>query len=182
MKRNYLWIAAILLVAGTVFAQARTSYDVSEERVDISKLDRYYTSHTAQRRTFTNKHEYKRHKRRIAKRIERHPPRYHPSRYHRGENYRNDPYARPDREVRHFQRAYRYPKRGWVLAYRYDRAAFYDREGFYYGYFNRYGYFFDGIFYRYDYYYTYRDRVRGRGLFDRYFYRPAKWRYYGFCR
>ncbi len=181
MKHIHLHIMAILLLAGSVFAQAQAPHNVSDERVDISKLDRYYTSHQAQRRTFANKHEYKQHKRHAQKRLHKHHPQP-TSRYQRGEYYEARPFAYEERPVRHFERGHRYQKRGWVLAYRYDRAAFYDREGFYYGYFNRYGYFFDGIFYRYDYRYTYRDRVRGRGLFDHHFYHPAEWRYYGFCR
>jgi len=71
------------------------------------------------------------------------------------------------------QRAYRHPQRSWFYAYRYTKADFVDRYGFYYGYFDRRGYMFEGEFYRYDRDYRYRDRVRGKGLFDRhYFYRP----------
>jgi hypothetical protein len=80
------------------------------------------------------------------------------------------------------QRAYRNFKRGWYLAYRYDRASFYDRYGYEYGYFNRYGYYFDGIFYGYDRYYGYNDRIRGRGLFDGKYYMPADASRYGFCQ
>ena len=80
------------------------------------------------------------------------------------------------------QQAYRNFKRGWYLAYRYDRASFYDRYGYEYGYFNRYGYYFDGIFYGYDRYYGYNDRIRGRGLFDGKYYMPANANRYGFCQ
>ena len=79
------------------------------------------------------------------------------------------------------QRGYRNFKRGWYLAYRYDRAHFYDNYGYEYGYFNSYGFYFDGIFYGYDRYYRYRDRLRGRGLFDRSYYMPARADRYGFC-
>jgi len=79
------------------------------------------------------------------------------------------------------QRGYKKTKQGWILAYRYDRASFYDNEGFFYGYFNYHGYYFDGIFYRYDKFYTYQDRVKGRGLFSEKYYMPENANYYGFC-
>ena len=79
-------------------------------------------------------------------------------------------------------RGYRYPKRGWELAYRYDRAAFFDQYGYHYGYFNRHGYYFEGVFYAYDRGYRYHDRVKGRGLFDHWYYIPANAEYYGFSR
>ncbi|CAA6822880.1 MAG: Unknown protein [uncultured Sulfurovum sp.] len=79
------------------------------------------------------------------------------------------------------QRGYRHFKRGWMLAYRYDRASFYDSEGFYNGYFNRHGYYFEDTFYRYDRFYSFKDRVRGRGLFDNNYYMPSACRKYGFC-
>jgi len=59
------------------------------------------------------------------------------------------------------------------LSYLYERASFYDRYGYQYGYFSRRGFMFEGEFYRYDRSYTYRDRLRGRGLFDHRYYRPA---------
>lgn len=62
----------------------------------------------------------------------------------------------------------------WYRGYRYERLPFFDRYGYFYGYFNEIGYFFEGIFYRYDRYYTYRDRLRGRGLFDHFYYRPFR--------
>ncbi len=80
------------------------------------------------------------------------------------------------------QRGYRNFKRGWYLAYRYDRVSFYDRYGYEYGYFNRYGFYFDGIFYAYDRYYRYRDRLRGRGLFDNSYYIPSNAERYGLCQ
>ncbi len=193
MKLTYKYLLAVLVLLFSFQTLQAQSTHETIEKVDISKLDRYYTSHHAQKRTFKTKQAFKRvqthhtkvpQKRHIASTpVQVHPNRYRPqsqwynARYYNGENY----YGRyiPRRQ---YERAYRYPKRGWVLAYRYDRADFFDRDGFYYGYFNRYGYFFEGEFYRYDYSYTYRDRVRGRGLFDRYYYRPAAWREYGFCR
>ena len=79
------------------------------------------------------------------------------------------------------QHGYRTFKRGWYLAYRYDRASFNDRYGYHYGYFNRNGFYFDGVFYAYDRYYGYRDRMRGRGAFDHQYYMPENRNYYGFA-
>ncbi len=95
-------------------------------------------------------------------------------------NYSNDRHSYRDykRKKNHRNRAYRHTKNSWHLAYRYERASFYDRHGYYYGYFNRRGYMFEGDFYRYDRYYTYRDRVRGKGLFEHRYYRPIVDRYY----
>jgi len=78
------------------------------------------------------------------------------------------------------QHGYKYTKRGWYLAYRFDRAEFNDQYGYHYGYFNKYGFFFDGEFYAYDRYYGYRDRVRGKGVFDGLYYMPANSKLYGF--
>ena len=75
-------------------------------------------------------------------------------------------------EPRHTQRGHRYTRRNWYLSYLYERASFYDRHGYKYGYFSRRGFMFEGEFYRYDRQYTYRDRLRGRGLFERRYYRP----------
>ena len=41
--------------------------------------------------------------------------------------------------------------------------------------------YFEDVFYRYDRYYGYKDRVRGRGLFDHRYYMPADARQYDFC-
>jgi len=196
MKLTYkhlLVAVALLFSFQTLQAQ---SHHEAIEKVDISKLDRYYTSHHAKKRTFKTKEAFKRAQayhtkpHRIQQKYNRHiPGQVHPNRYHPQNRWYNDDrydngeaYYGRYMPRRQYERAHRRTKRGWVLAYRYDRADFFDRDGFYYGYFNRYGYFFEGEFYRYDYSYTYRDRVRGRGLFDRYYYRPAAWREYGFCR
>lgn len=79
------------------------------------------------------------------------------------------------------QQGYRHYKRGWYLAYRYDKAHFYDRYGYEYGYFNKYGFEFDGTFYSYDRRYRYRDRMRGRGIFGPSYYAPANAKEYGFA-
>jgi hypothetical protein len=184
-------IVKILTLLSLLFA-AHTQLSAKEHskvmnQAKIEQLDRKLTKHQAQHRTFKTKSEYKRY-------------REHPKSRHIGINhhkpYRYNEHLTEDHRYGHekkhysgmtreypiaYGRTHRHPRRGWILAYRYDRAAFYDRDGFYYGYFNHYGYYFEGVFYRYDRFYTYRDRMRGRGLFDRYFYRPAEHRYYGFC-
>ncbi len=193
MKLTYKYLLAVLVLLFSFQTLQAQSNHETIEKVDISKLDRYYTSHHAQKRTFKTKQAFKcvrtHHTKMPQKQhmasapVQVHPNRYRPqsrwynARYYNGENYHGSYIPK-----RQFERAHRYSRRGWILAYRYDRAGFFDRDGFYYGYFNRYGYFFEGVFYRYDYSYTYRDRIRGRGLFDRYYYRPAAWREYGFCR
>jgi len=106
------------------------------------------------------------------------------SRHH---NY-NDEYYYDDHDINehrdyrknrhHRAHEYKHTRNSWYLAYRYERASFYDRYGYYYGYFNRHGYLFEGDFYRYDRYYTFRDRVRGKGLFDHRYYRPVMDNYY----
>jgi hypothetical protein len=193
------WISVILLILSSSLLHAQSEM---KEKVDISKLDRTMTQHRAQKRHFRSKEEFKRHQqqkiqkkhtRKSAKQQNPHLQKKHQKRYgniyDRDRRYNDTTYDYDydyyyDTPYRHrlYGRTHRHPKRGWVLAYKYDRAEFYDRDGFHYGYFNRYGYMFEGEFYRYDRYYRYRDRVRGRGLFDRYYYRPVEWRYYGFCR
>jgi len=81
-----------------------------------------------------------------------------------------------DRPKRHRQHGYKYYRRQWYLTYLYERASFYDSYGFFYGYFDRYGFMFDGRFYRYDHNYTYQDRLHGKGLFEHRYYRPQRYR------
>jgi len=69
---------------------------------------------------------------------------------------------------------YNHCRSRWLHRYRERRANFIDMHGYYYGYFNRLGYEFQGIFYAYDRFYTYRDRVRGRGLFEHRYYKPIE--------
>ncbi|MDQ7047460.1 MAG: hypothetical protein Q9M39_07515 [Sulfurovum sp.] len=135
----------------------------------IKKMDRRYNNHKTQKRNFRNKNDFQQRNHST-----------HQDRYKQGNNYNRSPYQEHHRG--NIQRGYPNTKRGWVLAYRYDRASFYDNEGYHYGYFNRHGYYFENVFYRYDRYYSYRDRSRGRGLFDRRYYMPSNYRYYGFSR
>jgi len=186
-----LKILKILTLAGllsttTIQLSAQEGPKVMNQ-TKIKQLDRKLTSHKARDRNFNTKFQYKRHKKYIRARQMRgkylQPYRYNKymaenHRYHNnGERHFGIPRAYPIE----YGHPHPHHKRGWVLAYRYDRAGFYDRDGFYYGYFNHHGYYFEDVFYRYDRFYTFHDRVRGRGLFDRYFYRPAEYRHYGFC-
>ena len=138
----------------------------------IKRLDRKLTEHKAIKRNFKSKKAFLRKKNR----------RIH--QYHldldKGYLHHHDRYRGFYRTIK--QQGYAHPKRGWTLAYRYDRVSFYDNEGFFYGYFNKHGFYFENVFYRYDRYYTYRDRVRGRGLFSHRYYMPSNAKYYGFCR
>jgi hypothetical protein len=186
-------LISLALLAGTsLFAKQDPI-----EKVDISKLDRSMTLHQAKKRPFKSKQEFKKHRNVHHKKVNSIHPKAHAgikkssAAFYPDRSRRHDRYSRwddsfdydePSYHYRHYGTPHRDFRRGWVLAYKYDRAEFYDRDGFHYGYFNRYGYMFEGEFYRYDRYYRYRDRVRGRGLFDRYYYRPVEWRYYGFCR
>ncbi len=140
----------------------------------IKKMDRQLTKHKAQKRNFKSTKEFKRKSnRRSAKRLNRYS-----NNDDRGYNSRN--FENNYNQIR--QRGHRYTKRGWILAYRHDRASFYDNEGYYYGFFNRDGYYFEDIFYRYDRNYTFRDRVKGKGLFSNRYYMPADYKYYGFAK
>ncbi|BAF72196.1 hypothetical protein [Sulfurovum sp. NBC37-1] len=195
MTRKILKMLTLMGLAliSTILLEAKPQ-PMSE--VKIQQLDRQLTQQKAKHRKFQTKEEFKRHRRYLNN--VHHPKQYHhsnsPSRYNHPtgarykqkqrytERYSEVFYGIPRDNNTQYEHGHRHFKRGWVLAYRYDRAAFYDQNGFYYGYFNRYGYYFEGVFYRYDRFYGYHDRLKGKGLFDRYFYRPADWRYYGFCR
>jgi len=150
----------------------------------IKRMDTSHTKRKAIRRNFKTQKEFhhkaKRNKknRNIAQK-RMHTKQHKNSRYANAYNYQVKDYR--DDYHSNSQRGYRHPNQGWLLAFRYDRASFYDREGFYYGFFNRHGYYFEDIFYSYDRNYTFRDRVRGRGLFDHRYYMPANAKYYGFC-
>jgi hypothetical protein len=134
----------------------------------IQRMDKRLTQYQAVKRDFKNRKEFQYR--------QKHHSRYK-NRFTHKELFG---YVRPHYPVKDRQKGYRYSKRGWELAYRYDRADFFDRYGYHYGYFNRYGYYFEGVFYRYDRFYRYIDRVRGKELFGRRFYMPENYRYYGF--
>jgi len=181
-------LLTFLLTLGLTLSAHASNQDVKQlPEATIKKMDRKMTKHKAQARTFKTHKEFKRMQQKKVthsnvKRTASKNMRYNTGHYENGRNYgysESTRYYDDYRPTR--QRGYNHPKRGWVLAYRYDRASFYDNEGSFYGYFNRYGYYFEGVFYRYDRYYTYRDRVRGRGLFNHRYYMPANANYYGFC-
>jgi len=157
----------------------------------VQRLDRKMTKKSAHKKQFRTQKEY------LSMKKRGHAPKRRVSSHRKARDIFNTSSRKQQRryaeeEIRYEdnwnyprgprQQAYRNFKRGWYLAYRYDRASFYDRYGYNYGYFNRYGYYFDGIFYGYDRYYGYNDRIRGRGLFDGKYYMPADANRYGFCQ
>lgn len=138
----------------------------------LRKMDRELNKYKAVQRKFKTQKEFQRmhrkskkymHKKHLKARMSKHELDY---RYGYPKGVYNDGY-RPIT-----QSGYRNFKRGWLLAYKYDKAPFYDQ----------FGYYFEGMFYRFDRYYTYQDRVRGHGMFDNRYYMPANYRYYGFER
>ncbi len=161
-----------LTINGHTSTQKQHAKAMSE--TSIKKMDRKLTKHKARSRNFKTPKEFNRKQHRHMNKTSSKHMNY------QGYNYNNQRYRDDYRPTR--QRAYQHSKRGWILAYQYDRASFYDNEGYFYGYFNRHGYYFEDVFYRYDRYYSYRDRIRGRGLFNRRYFMPVNARYYGFER
>jgi len=127
------------------------------------------------KRTFHTHQSFKKMKKHQKKRAHKRRASHHKYRENR-EDYRTTHQRRYDYDS-HRNRGYRHTRNSWYLTYKYERASFYDRHGYYYGYFNRRGYLFEGDFYRYDRDYTYRDRLRGKGLFGHRFYRPIREHY-----
>ncbi len=156
------------------------------DKKHFKNMDRQLSKKRAMKRKFKTHDEFKKMKHhRANKRLTKHSieNRSH-KRSQRHSNYKQDRYTEGRRYYRDNDRRYsrdhhskthghRHTRNSWYLTYRYERTSFYDRYGYYYGYFNRHGYLFEGDFYRYDRYYTYRDRVRGKGLFDYRYYRPV---------
>ncbi|MBD3789382.1 MAG: hypothetical protein IE885_03265 [Campylobacterales bacterium] len=153
----------------------------------IRQIDREHTKEHTRQRDFKTQKEFQRikenrmgvemkHETRL--RGDHHEPSWKDKDHDHGQN---DPYAYKNRKYIkakqiHRHRGYKYPFRSWFRSYEYYRAPFYDQFGYYYGYFNLIGYYFEGIFYRYDRYYTYQDRIRGKGLFDDWYYSPEEFR------
>ncbi len=189
MKSAYAKILVAMFLVSSALSFVYGYDNDRYERVDIEKWDRHYGVYRTVKRTFRNRHEFERLRRYDKKSVYRRSTSTYRSTYtkhvsqERTKDFHKVYGHRPSRFRHRSSKAkpHRHPKRGWILAYRYDRAAFYDRYGYRYGYFNRYGYFFEGVFYRYDRHYRYRDRIRGRGLFDRHYYAPADRQSYGFC-
>ena len=170
-----LWLTLLLLPL-ELFAQIAPEKTTLMSEQQLKKMDRKSQTQKRHRRNFNTPQEFenKSHKKMYHHTSSSHERYYNGNSYHRmHDNHRR-------RVIE--QRPYRQSKRGWRLAYKYDRAFFYDKYGYHYGYFNQNGYTFEDIFYRYDRAYTYRDRVKGRGLFGRGYYMPAEVRRYGFCR
>ena len=173
MKKILLSLIFVLSAGSSIQATEQNKNTKAMPEATIKQMDRQMSKHKARSRNFKTQKEFSR---KQHKRMNKTHSR--DINYNNGYNYTNQRYRDNYRPTR--QRGYRYTKRGWILAYQYDRASFYDDEGYFYGYFNRHGYYFEDVFYRYDRYYTYRDRVRGRGLFGRHYYMPVNARYYGF--
>jgi len=182
MKKTTMVLTALAVISG--LGMQASAQELSPQKVQ--RLDRKMTPKRAVRKRFRTQKEYQQMKRRghtlqrksiSARNAKRVSGNRHSRRYVQ-ESWVDEGWQYP-RGPR--QRGYRHFKRGWYLAYRYDRAAFYDRYGYSYGYFNRHGFEFDGIFYAYDRYYSYKDRMRGRGIFDGNYYMPANAARYGFC-
>jgi hypothetical protein len=181
MRKILITLLSIAIASTTLFAQNSEHKAFSEQK--LQKMDRKLTKHQAHKRTFHSKKEFI-HKKKMQRSTLRKQIIHNNMRYPSNKSYDNGYFYSQEqkRVATPRQRGYRYSKRGWMLAYRYDRASFYDNEGYHYGYFNRHGYYFEGVFYRYDRDYTYQDRVRGRGLFDYRYYMPENARYYGFSQ
>ncbi|HIQ28015.1 MAG TPA: hypothetical protein EYH42_05905 [Sulfurovum sp.] len=184
MKKKLLTFLLVMGFAISAMASSQMTYQTNKTpkpigNKQIKKMDYSHTKHKAVKRNFKTKKEFQRKKTRKLTHKPNKLNRNISNRYNQGNNYANQNYGNDDHIIR--QRGHTRPNRGWLLAYRYDRASFYDSEGFYYGYFNRHGYYFEDVFYRYDRYYTFRDRLRGRGLFDYTYYMPDNPSYYGFC-
>lgn len=172
MKTLFVTLLLSIALSINVHAQRYVDDNIHQHMTqkEIQRMDRVYKKYKANRRYFQTEREYLYRSRHLKS------DKY--DRYDHGYDYKRDRYKKSYRK--HRQRGYTHSKRGWKLAYKYDRASFYDSKGFHYGYFNKHGFVFEGIFYRYDREYTYRDRVRGKGLFDHRYYMPENSRYYGF--
>lgn len=185
MKKLYHLALLVFTVFFTTALMAETNRAMSKpiKEHQLKKMDSRLTQHKTKKRAFRTQKEFEKIQHKRARATHRDERSLHRGRLYGEDRYPRDTYQHPrEQYTTEGQRGARNFKRGWYLAYRYDRASFYDRNGYYYGYFNRYGYYFEEVFYRYDRYYSYRDRVRGRGLFDRRYYTPENYRYYGFVK
>jgi len=170
-----LWLTLLLLPL-ELFSQIHQEQTTIMSEQQLKRMDSKLRIQKAHRRNFNTPQEFQN---KTHKKLYHHTP-SSDKRYYNGNSY-NRMHDNQKRRVIE-QYPYRQSKRGWQLAYKYDRDFFYDKYGYHYGYFNKNGYTFEDIFYRYDRTYTYRDRVKGRGLFGRGYYMPAEVRRYGFCR
>jgi len=181
IQQSFMMIAAMVLVAVTAVEAESVPTFGKEPQLHKKRLQQHRpkaVSHTRHRSYRKPAVSYKRDLRRVQnyqKSIDRKLGRHHARRrsFRSLEQFRRI-YRHTGRycNSRHIAKGYRHTRRSWYLAYLYERAFFYDRYGYEYGYFNRNGFMFEGVFYRYDSGYTYADRLRGRGLFDHRYYRP----------
>ena len=193
MKYIKLWLTLALLGSVSLLQAAQQTEIVDIEKLQKHKDDmqthtnkkhtptRVTTSHQSKKQLTKEVPHVKKHQKvtRVAhttKKIHRKKPsryikmKHHPKRYDNRSHQR----CRMDRP-RHV-RAYRVPQKRWRRAYINRHAPFYDRFGYFYGYFDQEGFMFEGRFRPYTRHYSYRDRVRGRSLFERRYYKPL------FCR
>jgi len=174
-----LLFTTLISIGLTLGANAK-AYEHRDNMQDISskqikKMDRKHSKHKAKKRHFKTQKEFlHRSKHNKNRYVDKH------AKYRHGYNYKRERYRANHNYNKNRQRGFSQGKRGWTLAYRYDRASFYDNKGYYYGFFNHHGYYFEDVFYRYDRYYTYQDRVRGKSLFGHRYYMPVNSSYYGF--
>ena len=153
----FLTFGLITISSASTHNEMKQMKPISETK--IKKMDHKLTKHKAVKRHFKTQKEFKRTLQRNvqrngmskhAKHVTSKSLRYGTNNYDKGYNYNRPDYRDDYRPIR--QRGYNHSNRGWFLAYRYDRASFYDSEGYFYGYFNRYGYYFEDVFYSYDRY------------------------------
>lgn len=202
MKRfiSAITVVAFMLVGLSIGASAQQAPSTKPLKASkIQNMDKKLTKRKTIKRSFKSQREFQRTKQnrrapqnRTTRRAERRV-----DSGNRANSAFNSGRARGIEKRRYVEDDYRYEddwnyprtrqhgyssfKRGWYLAYRYDRASFNDRYGYHYGYFNRHGFYFDGVFYAYDRHYRYKDRMRGRGTFDNKYYMPTNRSYYGFA-
>lgn len=175
-NRRIILFMVLLLLPLALFAQIEQVHTTMMSERELQRVDNISYNQKAHRRNVKTPQEFE------GTTYQKMYPKKHYSndRYDNGNRYDRMHNAHRRRAI--VQRPYRHTKEGWKLAYKYDRAFFYDKYGYHYGYFNKHGYSFEDVFYRYDRAYTYRDRVKGRGLFGRRYYMPYEAKRYGFCR
>ncbi len=169
-KRRYpTLLLLITLLLSTLMLHANSTTQAPITAHKLKRMDQQLTHRKTTPKHFKSQREFEQMKRRHHRRT---------STTHHTESFDEaSTYHRPRGERIEGASSF---KRGWYLAYLHDRASFDDQYGYHYGYFNRNGYYFEQVFYRYDRDYTYQDRLRGRGLFDPRYYLPSNYRYYGF--
>jgi hypothetical protein len=118
-----LLFTVLISIGLTLSAQANT-YDQQDRMRDltskqIKKMNRKHTQHTAKKRHFKTQKEFQRRsKHKHARYNKKHAD------YNHGYTYKNERYRDDYHYSKKRQRGFNQWKRGWTLAYRYDRASF----------------------------------------------------------